>query len=338
MTLLKRLLILTFCFVLYLWFGALVFHLLEADNETQVRNDLVTFFTEFKQSHTCIESGELKELIKEVITATENGVFHDLKYDKDVNSSKLAPSEYMQWDIFNSFFFASTVVTTIGYGNLSPKTLWGRMFCILYALIGIPLTGWVLNVIGKCFVEKWKRLTNLIVSNFSLVVSSNRARTFTAYFAVGCLMYTLTIILPSLLFMLIEGWTFFEAQYFCLISLTTIGFGDYVICNNPEMSVVIRATYKCMAVVYLIFGLSILMITLKGIGDMETRNAKTFGNLSQKLKQQVLRASDKFKQRDEDNNHIHDDTNGIMESLPSSYRSTIYNQTPDGTTVITDQL
>lgn len=36
-----------------------------------------------------------------------------------------------------------------GYGNLAPKTYWGRVFCIGFAMIGIPFTLTVIADLGK---------------------------------------------------------------------------------------------------------------------------------------------------------------------------------------------
>ena len=45
----------------------------------------------------------------------------------------------------NCYFFN---LYSSGYGNLVPATFWGRVFCILYALVGIPLTVTVLADLG----------------------------------------------------------------------------------------------------------------------------------------------------------------------------------------------
>ncbi|KAK2540187.1 Kcnk17 isoform A [Columba livia] len=54
-----------------------------------------------------------------------------------------------RWDFRGSFFFSISAITTIGYGNLSPSTVPGRIFCILFALFGIPLNLILMNEIGQ---------------------------------------------------------------------------------------------------------------------------------------------------------------------------------------------
>lgn len=50
--------------------------------------------------------------------------------------------------------------------------------------------------------------------------------TWTCALGVGLLLF---LLLPPLLFTAIEGWTYEEGFYYSFITLSTIGFGDYVI-------------------------------------------------------------------------------------------------------------
>lgn len=43
------------------------------------------------------------------------------------------------------------VISFTGYGNIVPETFWGRLFCIVYALVGIPLTLTVIADLGRVF-------------------------------------------------------------------------------------------------------------------------------------------------------------------------------------------
>ena len=51
------------------------------------------------------------------------------------------------WSFPKAFLFAVTIMTTIGYGHISPKTVSGRYFTIFYSFIGIAV---LLIFLGKC--------------------------------------------------------------------------------------------------------------------------------------------------------------------------------------------
>ncbi|MCK3654567.1 hypothetical protein A4G19_01920 [Pasteurellaceae bacterium Macca] len=43
------------------------------------------------------------------------------------------------WSWLDSFYFAVITISTVGYGDLSPHTVAGKLFTIFYILIGIGL-------------------------------------------------------------------------------------------------------------------------------------------------------------------------------------------------------
>ncbi|XP_045453821.1 TWiK family of potassium channels protein 12-like [Melitaea cinxia] len=57
--------------------------------------------------------------------------------------------EEHEWNLALAFFYSLTVLTTIGYGNIAPRTMIGKGVTIAYALVGIPLTLVYLSSVGS---------------------------------------------------------------------------------------------------------------------------------------------------------------------------------------------
>ena len=49
----------------------------------------------------------------------------------------------------NSALFVFTVVSTIGYGNFAPETDGGKLFLIVFALIGIPFVIMAVGILAS---------------------------------------------------------------------------------------------------------------------------------------------------------------------------------------------
>ncbi|KAK1338450.1 hypothetical protein QTO34_001566 [Cnephaeus nilssonii] len=58
----------------------------------------------------------------------------------------------------------------------------------------------------------------------------------------------------------VEGWSFSEGFYFAFITLSTIGFGDYVVGTDPSKHYI--SMYRSLAAVWILLGLAWLALVL----------------------------------------------------------------------------
>ncbi|KAM7376019.1 hypothetical protein PAMP_005771 [Pampus punctatissimus] len=243
--------------VIYLVCGGLAFQAMEQPFESIRKSSITQEKSSFLQKHPCVTPDELEALLKHAIDAVSAGVspIGDTSY----NSS--------YWDWGSAFFFAGTVITTIGYGNIAPSTVGGKIFCILYAIFGIPLFGFLLagigDQLGTIFVKSILRVEKIFRQKHKQISQTKIRVTSTILFILaGCIVF---VTIPAVIFKYIEGWTTLEAIYFVVITLTTVGIGDYVAGGNRRIEYM--KWYKPLVWFWILVGLAYFAAVLSMIGD-----------------------------------------------------------------------
>ncbi|XP_046636397.1 potassium channel subfamily K member 2-like [Daphnia pulicaria] len=130
------------------------------------------------------------------------------------------------WEFSSALFLCMNILTTIGYGNFSPKSDWGKIFCIFYGFVGIPICVVFLastsDYFSNMFLYLYERRQNKKKND------DKRQSIFIAaiFFLIPGL--AVFIFFPSAIFVFIEGWSYLDATYFSFLTLTSVGFGDIV--------------------------------------------------------------------------------------------------------------
>ncbi|XP_065673435.1 TWiK family of potassium channels protein 7 isoform X2 [Hydra vulgaris] len=281
---------------LYLLFGGLVFYLLERHtlNSSRKIEQVKMLFNFFQTLNTSTE-------IRQSSTFDTLSLTDIQKIDKIIEkiSNEREEWERSDWTIPKSVFFASTVVTTIGYGNLAPSTAWGRSFCVLYAIIGIPLTLVLLAMVGKTLSSNINTLCRIIVNNVQKYLYSGykydsmegvTELNAPVWLAITFIMIFLS--LDALVFMCLEDWSYFKSLYFLFITLTTIGFGDIVPQGTKAIWFHVTLLYVGLAAVSITINLIIAKVRIqyhkqkqkiKFVETLERKLTKTFPNESTPL-------------------------------------------------------
>ncbi|ELW66764.1 Potassium channel subfamily K member 15 [Tupaia chinensis] len=141
-----------------------------------------------------------------------------------------------------------------GYGHAAPGTDSGKVFCMFYALLGIPLTLVTFQSLGERLNALVRRL--LLAAKRCLGLRRPRVSTENMVVA-GLLVCAATLALGAAAFAHFEGWTFFHAYYYCFITLTTIGFGDFVALQSDE-ALQRKPPYVVFSFLYILLGLTVI--------------------------------------------------------------------------------
>ncbi|KAH8293899.1 hypothetical protein KR054_006285 [Drosophila jambulina] len=246
------------CTFTYLLVGAAVFDALESETE--------------KRRWEALQDAE------DMIIRKYNISQEDFKVMETVVLKSESHKAGQQWKFTGAFYYATTVLTTIGYGHSTPSTVGGKLFTMCYAIVGIPLGLVMFQSIG----ERVNRLSSYVIQ--AVRTSLRCKRTVASEVDLICVVTTLsslTIAGGAAAFSRFEGWSYFDSVYYCFITLTTIGeavkrhykyiilvnircfagFGDMVALQRDN-ALNRKPEYVMFALIFILFGLAIVAASL----------------------------------------------------------------------------
>ncbi|WAR26088.1 TWK18-like protein [Mya arenaria] len=320
----------------YAILGGLIFKGIELPQEKATRDevaarkdvyvDKIVDFYESSNIENVLEKSTWNNKVNELLKNYEQEMF---KFTKERDWNGQFEGDDFQWSFAEALLYSVTVITTIGYGNITPKTIGGRLVTILYGILGIPLAMLCLGNLGDLMagifrvmyrfacvnmtyqyiklrrrrlrhrflkrlhkkaesMKEWAKRNQSLVSSVlhlhdhtSSIPSDNNEHDVTSLclndfdddarkmkarlkstrdlvpISVCMLLVTAYIIFGAVIFTSWEEWDFLTGFYFCFITLTTIGFGDFV----PGMGRLDNEVRQIFVTLYLLFGMALIAMS-----------------------------------------------------------------------------
>nr|CAD2143330.1 unnamed protein product [Meloidogyne enterolobii] len=207
----------------------------------------------------------------------------DYQCSEDDLKKELLMASFSHFGVFLLIFsFSFTTITTIGYGNIAPKSPLGRLFCVFYCVFGIPLAFITLTQVGQLITEiywiclisfkNWKKRKYGEEEKEEEEENEGEKEEEDIFEQLAeieqqlpIIIITILIVLHSLIGGLLFHFVFdnmplFRAIYFSFISITTIGFGDI----SPQPKNLLETI---SIIIYLSSGISIMSTMFGALGE-----------------------------------------------------------------------
>ncbi|XP_042207967.1 uncharacterized protein LOC121856425 isoform X2 [Homarus americanus] len=142
--------------------GAFTFEWLEAKHELEVKANMSSVRKKVRddlwnvtERMLVLNETEWSNSVRQHLVDFEKSLIEAIKKDGwDGDES----AKTQQWTFAGALFYSIILITTIGYGHIAPKTDWGKVVTIFYAIPGVPLMMLCLANIGDGMAHSFRFL------------------------------------------------------------------------------------------------------------------------------------------------------------------------------------
>ena len=150
---------------------------------------------------------------------------------------------FERWSVRDSIYFCVVTFSTVGYGDIKPKSDGGKLFSCAFAFLGIGIIGIALGYVGqnliqaqmlamqrKSYDDDEDNLQGESPAGIEPKQSPwmNFARAVLLFF----LPLTTMLVVGSGIVGYIEGWSWIDSFYWCVMTGTSVGYGDFYPTTN----------------------------------------------------------------------------------------------------------
>ncbi|EFC49658.1 outward-rectifier potassium channel [Naegleria gruberi] len=190
-----------------------------------------------------------------------NSTLDEYSFDNSTGNANVTIDPFNpKWTYGNSVYFMIVTLSTIGYGDMSPTTIGGKLWVVFFGFLGISLMGMWISFVGGAIMNSFGTgiFVVMLYIKRSIVITFKTAKNrdleevmrikanmknpeltplekkMFSFFNRGATQIINMILLlggyvvgAAALFSYLENWEFYDAFYYSFVTLSTIGYGDF---------------------------------------------------------------------------------------------------------------
>lgn len=168
------------------------------------------------------------------------------------------------WTFVDALYYITISITTVGYGDIYPTKDGARLFAIFYIPFGIIIifTYGSFKVLEMLERRKQATMMKLIHNQRKSKQSTGSeydTKEVIKTLSMALMMVTGIYILAVIFYYNVEHWSLIECSYWTLMTLLTVGYGDFVPSSNPSK------IFTCVYIVLALFCITLLATSIANV-------------------------------------------------------------------------